>query len=1084
MSLLLLLNNQEHPKIEVSWVSLSVGEVPLLVDVFDTTDTAKWTYGAGATVGGGNLNLTHGSAYARTISTSGTWKLTDSRTRIGPVTVDATSGNEFFFTYGSNAGLFDASNQIQFIVSFGTLYARVRLSNGTSTDVSIPWTNGNWLQMRESGGTLYFETAGSEAGLSTPTLVRSLAVPFSLDAGYWQVAAGNNTANTTISTIGGINPSDTTTAEPPGVPEWVTSVAFDDTTMQVSWGATTGTVTGFQIERDGETTPILVGTSTNIYKHTGLAPNSQHSYRVRSTDGTNFSDWVAAPATVTAPTRTGHALAIPAYWAPPFNLDPAPAGTVIVANPSSGPGTAQQTAYTNEISTQQAAGRKVVGYVSTAYGKRTVADVKADIDKWYSFYPAIDGIFLDEQTNTLAGVTHYANLYNYVRGKDVDGIIVANPGQSTIEAYTSTANILMTFENTGTNHATHVNPEWMANYSRFRFWDAVHTTATIADMRTVVAKVRSTGRNVGWTYITDKIYLDPAVDNPWDVLAIYWKEEVYEVTSVHKSGADTISSALSEASSTVVQISSTDTISSVIEDASQTIFVSASASDIALPVISDVVQSTFVSINVSDSIKPVIVDTIQATFVTTAASDIVTPIISDVVQSNLVSTNASETISSGVTDAVGSTNVLTAVSDVIAAVIVENTNISTIGLGEDSLVPGLTEEATISKSGLFIFEANDIFAPIVVDSSVVSPLIEATDTATAGLGEAFSFATTVVTSTDTLTSSVNDNASIVLTPTNSDTVSFSIGETSTIDISGLVTKDASDSVNTSVSEASLVAIPFIASDSVGTSITDAAEAPLASGGHNLSATDTIDTSLSEVSTVAVFISQDDSTLPVFTEVTAFGIVSVTGSDSVKPVLIETSQFAPVVVTGSDNVTTGVTDQSLVSSTSLGQDIAGVSVTEESSAIKSGLAVVDTVETLSVETTESSIVAPALSQVDHVSASLVEVSEVQVYLSFNDNLTTTLTDDINIMVYLASNEPFSTSIVEQSSIATTTPPILLTSSDSVVAGIVEGPIRIREPRPAIVKTWNNSEWLIANIKIWNGTGWIVPVIKVWDGIAWV
>ncbi len=505
--------------------------VSRLVDTFDSVDVTKWTYGTGAAVGGGNLVLTHNTAYARTISASGTWHLTGDRTVIGPVTVDPAGGNEFFFTYGSNGGLFDPTNQLQFIVSFGVLYARVRLADGTSTDTSVTWTNGNWLQMRESGGVLYMETAATEAGLSTPTLVRSLANPFALDAGYWQLAAGNNAGSTATTIIGGVNPSDVAVAEPPGAPAWVTAVGFDDTSMQVSWGPTTGTVTGFQIERDGEAAPVAVGTTTNVYRHTGLVPLSPHTYRVRSTDGTTFSAWVAAPTAHTAPSRTGHALAIPAYWPPPFDLRPARAGTLIIANPNSGPGAERQPIYSDEIAVQQAAGRKVIGYVSTGYGNRPLADVHADIDRWYTFYPALDGLFLDEQTNTAAGVTYYANLYNHCRARDADGIIAANPGQSTIEGYTSTADILMTFENTGAQHASHVNPAWMAGYNRFRFWDAVHSTATAADMRAVVTKVKTAERNVGWTYVTDQVYAT-LTDNPWDYLPAYWVSEVDAVTGI------------------------------------------------------------------------------------------------------------------------------------------------------------------------------------------------------------------------------------------------------------------------------------------------------------------------------------------------------------------------------------------------------------------------------------------------------------------------------------------------------------------------------------------------------------------------
>ncbi len=495
-----------------------------LSDRFDATDTTKWAYAADAAVSGGNLVLTHGP-YNRTGSKS-TWDVAGTVNRIGPINYNTTAGNEFYWLYGTPGGAFDAdTTQLQFIIAGGTLIARSKVGGTASADSSVAWTNNNWLQFRESGGTVYFETAASEADLDsrsgTYVLVRSLANPFALTGRTWQVMAGNNTANTTVTTIGGMNPS-----LPPGAPAWLTTVGADSTTMQVSWGPTGGVVTGFQLERDGEVTPIALGTASSVYLHTGLTADSQHSYRVRSTDGTNFSAWVSAPAARTMPERTGTQLAIPTYYFPPFNLDPAPAGTIAVANPASGPGTAAQTAYTNEITTQQNAGRKVIGYVSTAYGNRAVADVKADIDRWYSFYPAINGIFLDEQANTAGLVAHYVDLYNYIKGKQTAATVVGNPGQSTIEEYTSTADIIMTFENTGANHATHTNPAWMANYSKYRFWDAVHAVASTADMQAVVTKVKSTARNVGWTYVTDDV-----LPNPWDVLATYWASEVSTVTS-------------------------------------------------------------------------------------------------------------------------------------------------------------------------------------------------------------------------------------------------------------------------------------------------------------------------------------------------------------------------------------------------------------------------------------------------------------------------------------------------------------------------------------------------------------------------
>ncbi|HMA95768.1 MAG TPA: spherulation-specific family 4 protein, partial [Polyangiaceae bacterium] len=96
-------------------------------------------------------------------------------------------------------------------------------------------------------------------------------------------------------------------------------------------------------------------------------------------------------------------LAIPLYIWPDDGKEwsqVAEAGTLVsylVANAGDpgGPGTAVDSAYTRAIEQAHRVGQRVVGYVDTSYAARSLASVESEIDAWYQFYPAIDGVFLD-----------------------------------------------------------------------------------------------------------------------------------------------------------------------------------------------------------------------------------------------------------------------------------------------------------------------------------------------------------------------------------------------------------------------------------------------------------------------------------------------------------------------------------------------------------------------------------------------------------------------------------------------------------------------------------------------------------------
>jgi hypothetical protein len=89
-----------------------------------------------------------------------------------------------------------------------------------------------------------------------------------------------------------------------------------------------------------------------------------------------------------------------------------------IINPNSGPGTSKDTNYANQVTTTEAAGITVVGYVATGYAgtvttSRTLAAAKQDIDTYYNWYPNSGGIFLDEVTTDCANRnTYYKPLYD------------------------------------------------------------------------------------------------------------------------------------------------------------------------------------------------------------------------------------------------------------------------------------------------------------------------------------------------------------------------------------------------------------------------------------------------------------------------------------------------------------------------------------------------------------------------------------------------------------------------------------------------------------------------------------------------
>lgn len=222
-------------------------------------------------------------------------------------------------------------------------------------------------------------------------------------------------------------------------------------------------------------------------------------------------------------------MAVPAYFYPGSywtQLDGAGSGVgLAVMNPDSGPGAAPDPNYVSAVNSAEAAGIRVVGYVYTSYGSRSLAAVESDINDYYSWYPDVDGIFLDEASTDCANEAYYAALNSYVKSKGGTGLTILNPGTQTNQCYEPAADVLLTFEGTDKQYVSSYSaPSWVAQYPASHFWHVIYATSSVSAMAAAVQL--SKARNAGYVYVTSA-----TLPNPYDVLptGLYWSGELADI---------------------------------------------------------------------------------------------------------------------------------------------------------------------------------------------------------------------------------------------------------------------------------------------------------------------------------------------------------------------------------------------------------------------------------------------------------------------------------------------------------------------------------------------------------------------------
>jgi Spherulation-specific family 4 len=184
---------------------------------------------------------------------------------------------------------------------------------------------------------------------------------------------------------------------------------------------------------------------------------------------------------------------------------------VAIVNPSDGPGSSKDSGYTSGIAALQAAHIEVIGYVATGYGSHSIASMESEIDQWKAFYPTLQGIFFDEQSNSTSDVAHYQTLSQYAKSVGLDHT-VGNPGTDVPAAYVGAIDTMLIYESNGVPSISSLS-QW-SGYAPSNF--GVIPYAVSAMNTTFVQQAR---QYVEYIYLTND-----DLPNPWDSLTSYFSD--------------------------------------------------------------------------------------------------------------------------------------------------------------------------------------------------------------------------------------------------------------------------------------------------------------------------------------------------------------------------------------------------------------------------------------------------------------------------------------------------------------------------------------------------------------------------------
>lgn len=177
-----------------------------------------------------------------------------------------------------------------------------------------------------------------------------------------------------------------------------------------------------------------------------------------------------------------------------------------ILNHNNGEFTSPDANYTRLFKENTQKGLKNIAYVHLSYGERSVDDVLKDVDHYLAFYGRenIKGIFLDEtETWTQKGRDQLHNVYQKLKAKDKDLVIVANRGTTVADSSYQDADIFCTYEGSAKNYLTNYRKDvstWESDASKAKKAMHIIYEANPNDYGKLLAKAKE--RHVPYVFIT------------------------------------------------------------------------------------------------------------------------------------------------------------------------------------------------------------------------------------------------------------------------------------------------------------------------------------------------------------------------------------------------------------------------------------------------------------------------------------------------------------------------------------------------------------------------------------------------------
>ena len=215
-------------------------------------------------------------------------------------------------------------------------------------------------------------------------------------------------------------------------------------------------------------------------------------------------------------------MVVPAYWEPDADwqkiIAAAPTVGMIIFNPSNGPGTTTDAAYTSAIAQARAAGILVLGYVATSYGQRPQADILADVNKYYDLYTP-SGIYFAEgpmEADCDNLETEYRQLTTQALSRDPKAYLAI--GTRYCPSFIEFSDLMVEFAEDWVTFQSYTVPSWMPANSPERFCQFINSVP--ADQASQALSM-AVGYGAGWVFATDG-----TAPNPWGALPSYYDQEL------------------------------------------------------------------------------------------------------------------------------------------------------------------------------------------------------------------------------------------------------------------------------------------------------------------------------------------------------------------------------------------------------------------------------------------------------------------------------------------------------------------------------------------------------------------------------